>query len=83
MKKITSILTSLSLAMIGFVAPAVPAAAMQTPIAYCEAKSPAATGWATRYNMNEACRAALYECAVRTPNTQTCYVVRAYWYNAS
>jgi hypothetical protein len=83
MKKITSILASLSLACIGVAAPAVPAAAMQAPVAYCEAKSPSATGWATRYNMNEACNVALYECAVRTPSTQTCYVVRSYWYNAS
>ena len=77
MKKLTTILTCISLA---FMAPAVPAAAIQSaPIAVCVAKSPVAAGWATRYNMYEACRVALTECALRTPSDQVCVVTNRWW----
>jgi hypothetical protein len=50
---------------------------------YCEAKSPSATGWATRTNIDAACQVALYECALRTPSYQTCYVTKREYYYVS
>jgi hypothetical protein len=41
---------------------------------YCRADSPSAYGWATRYSLWAAKRRALYECAIRTPRYQTCYI---------
>lgn len=41
--------------------------------AYCEARSPYATGWGSG-SLNYARRRALAECAVRTPRGYTCYI---------
>jgi hypothetical protein len=41
---------------------------------YCRAASPSASGWATRGWVDAAKRAALHQCAVRTPRDQTCYI---------
>lgn len=46
---------------------------------YCEAHAPnGAYGWATRYNLYAARRAALWECAVRTPRYLRCYITTCY-----
>jgi len=41
--------------------------------AYCEARSPYASGWGSGH-INYARRRALQECAVRTPRGYTCYI---------
>lgn len=84
MNKIISALAAVSLVLTGFAAllfvPVAPAAAAQSFLYTCEAKSPSATGWGQSNNLDTACRRALYECAVLTPSYQTCYTNR-WWYN--
>lgn len=46
-----------------------------------EATSPSAWGKGYSQDKATAIRIALQECAVRTPNTQTCYVQAVYWVN--
>ena len=46
-----------------------------------EATSPSAWGKGYSYDKLIAIRIALRECAIRTPNTQTCYVQAVYWVN--
>jgi len=41
---------------------------------YCRATSSSASGWATRGWVDAAKRAALNQCAIRTPRDQTCYI---------
>ena len=41
--------------------------------AYCEARSPYASGWGSGH-INYARRRALQECAIRTPRGYTCYI---------
>ena len=43
--------------------------------AWCRAESPSAWGAGTANTIAAACKRALYECSVRTPTHQTCYVV--------
>ena len=82
MNKIISAIAAVALVLTGFAAllfvPAVPAVA-QSVLYTCEAKSPSATGWGQAYNLDVACRRALYECSTLTPNYQTCYTTR-WWY---
>lgn len=77
MKKLVLSLVAVSLATLTPTL-SVPAVA-QTSIAHCEAKSPSAIGWASAYAMADACDRALYECSIRTPYYQTCYVTRQWW----
>lgn len=59
--------------------PSAPAQA-QTVVWTCTANSPSASGWGTGYSLDSACQTAMYQCSIRTPTYQTCYVTR-YWYN--
>ena len=47
--------------------------------AYCEARSPVASGWGSAGSMNAARRRALQECAIRTPRGYTCYITGCRW----
>ena len=42
----------------------------------CYSRSPSATGWATSPALSVAQRAALYQCAIRTPRNQVCRITR-------
>jgi hypothetical protein len=41
---------------------------------YCRADSPRAYGWGRAGSLYRAKRIALYQCAIRTPRWQTCYI---------
>ena len=43
------------------------------------AESPSAWGVGYSYNASKAKDLALYECAIRTPTWQTCYIVDYFW----
>ena len=43
--------------------------------AWCRAESPSAWGQGVANTVAQACKIALYQCAIRTPGNQTCYVV--------
>ena len=48
---------------------------------YVRAESYSAWGSATAGSLSQAKRMALYECAIRTPYGDTCYVIQYYWVN--
>jgi len=52
------------------------AAAMPASAWTCYSRSPSATGWATSPALSVAQRAALYQCAIRTPRYQVCRITR-------
>jgi hypothetical protein len=45
----------------------------------CEARSPSAVGYGVSSNRNVACHRALFECSIRTPVHQTCFVSRSFY----
>lgn len=81
MKKFISRIVSLALIATPLAAlTATPAQAQQrTGRIVCYAESASAYGYGVHFNGNIACDRALYECAIRTPQYQTCYVTRWYW----
>lgn len=46
--------------------------------AYCQARSPYASGWGSG-SMSYARQRALRECAIRTPRGYTCYITSCSW----
>ena len=81
MKKLISRIASIALIATPLAAlTATPAQAQQrTGRIVCHAESASAYGYGVHINGNIACDLALYECAIRTPEYQTCYVIRRYW----
>jgi len=41
---------------------------------YCRADSPSAYGWGRHLYRHRAVRIALYQCSIRTPRYETCYI---------
>lgn len=74
MKKLIAIaaVTAAAFTAVSFVSPT------KAEAAYCEARSPYASGWGSG-NMSYARNRALRECAVRTPRGATCYITYCRW----
>ena len=81
MKKFLSRLVSLALVITPIAAfTASPAQAQErTGRLVCFAESPSAYGYSIVYNLTATCELALYQCAIRTPETETCFVTRWFW----
>ncbi len=74
MKKIMMMAAALTMAV---AIPTMPAAAQTGPSGSvtCVAQSPSAIGYGTAWVGETACSNALYQCAIRTPASQTCYAL--------
>lgn len=80
MKKIIGTTVSAALVIVtSMIATIVPASAQQyTGRVVCVAESPSAYGYSTSVFKDEACRNALYQCAIRTPENEWCVITG--WY---
>jgi hypothetical protein len=63
--------TLLAMSAVGFILTLVPTEASAW---VCRADSASAYGWGSNYYRGRAVSRALYECSIRTPRGQTCYL---------